>query len=73
MDSQTAYGMILIAILGTVAWWSGRKGRKPVQMTRAQSTARVRALRAQGYKVRQVRLPDGTTAVLRSRAPISHG
>jgi hypothetical protein len=58
-------------LMGVWGWWRSRKSGRPVMLTRAQSTTRVRQLRARGYKVQTMRLKDGTTVVLRSRRPLA--
>jgi hypothetical protein len=50
-----------------------RKKRAPKRvrsLSGAASKTRVAKLRAAGYKVSRVRLPDGTTVVLRSKKPV---
>ena len=62
-----AMGLGLV-LVGVVMYVQSKRGRAPV-LTKAQSAARVRELRARGYKVKLVRL-RGQTVVLRSRHPV---
>lgn len=59
----------VVAGLGAT-WLLARGRRRPRVMTHRASGVRVRELRAQGYKVKRVRLPDGSIAILRSKHPV---
>ncbi len=62
---------VVVAFVPLTLWLMMRRrdaarGASPA-LTKAQSQARVKQLRAQGYKVKLAKLKDGTTVVLRSK------
>lgn len=57
--------------MGAKHMWSSCFSNPMVpKLTGAQSKSRVAELRSQGYIVKKVKLPDGSTAVLRSKQPL---